>query len=280
MAPRRRRERLSLLSSIGPGVIFLGAFFAFPLLLMLRGSLLGPRGVSLQNYQAVLTPFNIQTAERSVLIGLLVTLLTLVIGFPVAAYYVRASRRMRSWIMVLVVSPMFINLVVSVYGWMTLLETTGGVNRVLETLGWISHPLQLMYNTLGVVIGMTQVFLPFMILSQISSLESIDRSLYEVSDLLGASDGRTFRTITLPLSKPGLIAGSTLVFALAEGAFITPSLLGGNAVQMIALQIYNEVLVLFSWPQGTSLAVLLTLLIVVLLALQRVLVRESGRGGR
>ena len=279
MAPRRQ-ERLGLLGSVGPGVVFLGAFFAFPLVLMLRESLIGAGKLTLSNYHAVVTPFNVATGEASLVIGLVVTALTIVIGFPVAAYYVRASKRMRSWVMVLVVSPLFINLVVSVYGWMTLLETTGGINRILETLGWIGQPLHLMYNDIGVIIGMTQVFLPFMILSQISSLENIDHSLYEAANLLGAPDLRVFRTITLPLAKPGLVAGSTLVFALVEGAFITPSLLGGNSVQMIALQVYSDILVLFNWPQGTALAVLLALLIVVLLTLQRLLMRESPRRAR
>jgi putative spermidine/putrescine transport system permease protein len=159
-----------------------------------------------------------------------------------------------------VLSPLLVGIVVRCYGWMILLADRGLINASLVEGGWIAKPLPLMYNAFGVGIALVHVFLPFMVLSLTGVLKRIEPELLEASMTLGASPWRTFLEVTLPLSLPGILAGSLLVFSLAISSFVVPILLGGFKVQVLPMIVYEQMLSVFDWPFGAANAfVLLTL---------------------
>jgi putative spermidine/putrescine transport system permease protein len=194
----------------------------------------------------------------------LVTVSCIVLGFPVAAAIADAPPKWRGLLYFLVAAPLLVNTVVRTYGWLLILGRKGLLNELLIGSGLIDEPLALSGNYMGLIIGGTQVFLPFMILSITTSLVAIDRRLIESSEILGAGPLRAFVDVTWPLAMPGVIAGSVLVFSLMLGAFVTPLILGGTAVKYLSVAIYTDALVLFNLPRATALA--MVLLLVVLLA--------------
>ena len=204
----------------------------------------------------------------------LVTLLCIVLGFPVAASIASASPRWRGLLYFLVAAPLLVNTVVRSYGWLLILGRKGLVNEMLMSLGVIETPLALSGNYFGLIVGGTQVFLPFMILSIATSLSVIDRRLIESSEILGAGPATTFFRVTLPLAMPGVIAGSVLVFSLMLGAFVTPLILGGTAVRYISVSVYQDALVLFNLPRATALATVLLLAVLVVYVIQKRLLRR------
>ncbi len=203
-----------------------------------------------------------------------VTLLCALLGFPVAAAIARAPARWRGLLYFGVAAPLLVNTVVRTYGWLLILGRKGVLNTLLVEGGLIDTPLALTGNMAGLIIGGTQVFLPFMILSLVTPLLALDRRLVESADILGAGPLRRFMTITLPLAVPGLIAGSVLVFSMMLGAFVTPLILGGTGLKYLSVAIYTDALVLFNLPRATALALLL---MVVVLAVYFVHKRLSAR---
>ncbi|MCD6733487.1 MAG: ABC transporter permease [Burkholderiaceae bacterium] len=204
----------------------------------------------------------------------LVTVLCIALGFPVAAAIADAPPKWRGLLYFLVAAPLLVNTVVRTYGWLLILGRKGLLNELLIGMGLIGEPLALSGNYVGLIIGGTQVFLPFMILSITTSLVAIDRRLVESSQILGAGPLRTFFDITWPLAMPGVIAGSVLVFSLMLGAFVTPLILGGTAVKYLSVAIYTDALVLFNLPRATALAMVLLLVVLLAYGLQKRLLRR------
>jgi len=271
-----------------PALFALIVFFVIPLVAMVRLSFQESTNVavaggwSLRHYVYIFTSdLYREIIWKSLGIGLLTTFITLIIGFPLANYYVHASPRYKGLMLFIIIAPLLINMVVRTYGWQIILGRTGFLNELLRLLGWINEPLALVYNFTGVVIGMTHVFLPFMVLSLSSALQSIDRRIYEGAEILGATDWQRFWTITLPLSRPGIIAGCILVFSLTQGAFVTPLMLGGTVGRTIASLVHIDTLVRFNWPRATAMANVLMLIIVAVLLLQVRLLKghSSALGG-
>lgn len=236
-------------------------------------------GFTLRNYVHLLTdPGSLALFANTFLTAAAVTLLCALLGFPVAAAITRASPRWRGLLYFLVAAPLLVNTVVRTYGWLLILGRKGLVNSVLMGLEWLDDPLVLTGNLLGLVIGGTQVFLPFMILSLTTSLLAMDRRLLEAGEILGAGPVRAFFTITLPLAVPGLIAGSVLVFSLMLGAFVTPLILGGTAVKYVSVAVYTDALVLFNLPRATALALVLMMVVLAAYFVQKRLVRGQDGG--
>ena len=268
---------------LAPATLVVGLFFLLPMLYMVNGSVRAetPAGTGSSftpaAYREVLTStYYLHTFAATIGTGLLVTLITILLGFPLASWYSRAKGGKRVALLMLIASPLLVNMVVRTYGWLLLLDQGGLINTLLRMSGLIEAPLKLVYNSTGVVIGMTHVFLPFMVLSIASSLESIDPRLYESAQLLGATPTQQFTTVTVPLSRPGILAGSVMVFSLTQGAFVTPLVLGGTAVRLATVLVYTDTLVLFKWARGTAVAMVLLMLMLVLLYIQR---RVFGREG-
>ena len=186
---------------------------------------------TLQNYIKFMSdPFYLGVVWRTVKIALLTTLITIIISYPVAFQISRSKGRARNYLTLLVLSPLLISMVIRCYGWVILLSNNGVVNTTLLKMGWIDQPLTLLYTELSVVIGMVHVLFPYMVLSIMGSLEKIDPSVIRASQNLGASSFRTFFSILLPLTLPGVFAGSVMVFSFSVSSFVTPAILGGPQV--------------------------------------------------
>ncbi len=276
-------RRLSLLLYIAPVTIFYVVFLVVPYAMLLRLSLfrfsamrLYIPELTLTNYVTVMTdPFYLMLMARTVGLGLLVTVISLVLAYPLALKIVRSGPAMRSALIAVALSPLLINLVVRTYAWLVLLGDAGVVNNWLLALGLIGAPLPLSGNMVSVVIGLVHISLPLMALSLIGVLERIDRTLEDAADSLGASRGRILRRIILPLSLPGAAAGSLLVFTFAISAFVTPALLGGNRVSTISTLIYEKFTFSANWPVGATLVVVLLVINVGIVALHGRLFRED-----
>jgi putative spermidine/putrescine transport system permease protein len=232
---------------------------------------------SLENYRRVLAdPFHLGILWRTLKIGVLATLTSLVLGYPVAYHLSRTTPRRRTWLTLLVLAPLLVSVVVRSFGWLVILGPNGLVNALLVRLGLVSDPLRLLYTEGAIVIGLTHVFLSFMVLSIAAALGRIDPALVRAAQNLGASPLQTFVRVVFPLSLPGVVAGSLIVFTLSTSAFITPALLGGPRVKVMSYLAYQQTLMLSDWPAGGAIAFVL-LAVSGLSVLVYLRIVESGR---
>jgi putative spermidine/putrescine transport system permease protein len=253
---------------ISPSLALLLVGFLVPTLLMLVMSLrsyTAMQGVgdewTLANYASVLTDgYYLEIIGRTLLLGAVVTITCLILGFPLALFIVRSGPRTQTATLLLVIFPLLLNIVVRSYGWMILLAPRGLVNDTLMRIGLIGQPIELMYNLTGVLIGLTQIYLPFMVLLLVPALQNIPADVEAAAQTLLASRPRVFFSITIPLMLPGIITGSILVFVLAISALVTPRMLGGPTYSVMATQIYDEFMTNLNWPAGAALAFVLTFL--------------------
>ena len=234
-------------------------------------------GFTVRYYTRLLTDsYYLEIIGRTLALGFTVTLSTLVIGYPVAFFLARTRSRWRSWLTILVVFPLMLNLVVRTFGWIALLAQNGLVNQALRALGLVDSPVKLLFNFAGLLIAMTHIFLPFMVLVLIGAIQNIPRDVEDAARILGASWGSTFCRVTLPLSAPGILSGSILVFVLTISALVTPRLLGGPTYQVMSTLIYDEFLQRLNWPAGSAQALLLTVMVLALVYLSGRLARRTG----
>jgi putative spermidine/putrescine transport system permease protein len=196
-------------------------------------------------------PFTYRVVGASIGLAVAVTLLAVVIGYPLAyALHTRVrGRTARTALAVVLFSPLLVSVVVRTYGWLILLANQGLVNTTLRALGVIDEPLSLLFNQRGVVISLTHILLPFAVFPVYSVLGRLDATLKEAARDLGAGWWDTFVHVTLPLTMPGVVAGALICFTLALSAFVTPQLLGGGRVQVLPLAVYNST-VEINWPDG------------------------------
>ena len=199
-------------------------------------------------------------------IALIVTLTVLLIGYPIAYYLTTATGPSVSIVVLSIVLPYFTSIIVRTFSWMVLLGTHGLVNDTLRAVGLIREPLPLMYNRLGVLIGMSYVLLPYMVLTLFAAMRGIDRSLLRAAEGLGASGFYAFRRVYFPLSLHGVLSGALIVYILAIGYFITPSLMGGQHDIMVAMLIDRELEVAVDWPSAALMSLSLLLVTLVLYA--------------
>ena len=234
-------------------------------------------GFTARYYTRLLTDsYYLEIIGRTLALGFTVTLSTLTIGYPVAFFLARTPSRWRNWLTILVVFPLMLNLVVRTFGWIALLAQNGLVNQALHALGIVESPVKLLFNFAGLLIAMTHIFLPFMVLVLIGAIQNIPRDVEDAARVLGASWGSTFCRVTLPLSAPGILSGSILVFVLSISALVTPRLLGGPTYQVMSTLIYDEFLQRLNWPAGSAQALLLTVMVLVLVFLSGLFARRTG----
>ncbi|HZR73306.1 ABC transporter permease [Bradyrhizobium sp.] len=192
-------------------------------------------------------------------ISLLVTGLALLLGYPLAYAAHAASKGWSIVILALVVLPFWTSVLVRAYAWLVLLQRTGVINQLLQSLGIISEPLALVHNMFGTVVATVHILLPFMVLPLYAAMQKIPADLMQAGASLGASPSHAFRRIFLPLSLPGVLAGSTLVFVLCLGFYITPELLGGGRAIMVSMLVSRNVELYNQWGAASAVGVVLLL---------------------
>ncbi len=221
----------------------------------------------------------INTYLGSVKIAGISTLLCLLLGYPIAYAIVRSPPTTKNILLMLVILPFWTSFLLRVYAWMGLLADQGLINDLLIWAGIIDSPIRLLYSHFAVYVGIIYTYVPFMILPLYANMEKLDMTLHEAAADLGARPAVTFLTVTLPMTWPGIVAGSLLVFIPATGEFIIPDLLGGGNVQMIGRVLYNEFHSNHDWPVASAVAVaLLVLLVLPMMVYQKVQEKESGSG--
>jgi putative spermidine/putrescine transport system permease protein len=261
-----------------PLAVFFALFFIAPLALLIWTSFQTDRqmtgGLGLTQYAAFFgDSLNLEVLRDTLLVGVKATLLCLLAGYPLAWVCTRASARWQSLLIFLVVLPIVTSVVVRTFAWIVILGRRGLVNEAVVALGLSSEPLHLLFSETGVVIVLAQVQMPLMVLPLITALQRIDPNLTSASSALGAGAWRTFFRITLPLSLPGIIAGTILTYAACVTAFVTQSLIGGSRLQYMPMLIYQQAMDLQNWPFAAAVSVVfmasVLLIMGVLVALSR-----------
>lgn len=278
-----RRERTTLLA---PGLLYVTAFMAVPVLLVLsyvvfrRGRFGGiVYELTADNLTRALGETYRVVLLDSIVVAGAATALALLIGYPVAYAIAQLPVRWRTVALVLVVVPFWTNFLVRTYAWIVLLSSEGVVNRSLIGLGVIDDPLTMLYTRGAVVVGLLYAYLPLMILPLYASVSRLEPELREAATNLGASRLRVFRDVTWPLTLPGAITGCIFVFVPSLGNFVVPELLGGGKTVMIGNVVRDQFLKARDWPFGATLALFLIVVLLALFALQSVLSRRYSTGG-
>ena len=260
-------SRKSGLSLAWPAILLLLAFFVVPVAMLLTRSVTEPT-LGLQNYVILLGSGTYYTIFlNTFFVSGVVTLITVLIAFPVAWALAIMPRRWASIIFAIILLSMWTNLF-RTYAWMVLLQQTGLINRSLMALGLIDAPLQLTNNLVGVTIGMVYIMLPFMILPLIGVIKTIDPAILQAAALCGATKWQALRRVLVPLAAPGIASGALMVFVMSLGYYVTPALLGGTANMMLAELIAQQVQSLVSWGMGGAAAFLLLVVTLGLYAVQ------------
>ena len=311
-------ERNALLSAAKPGrrfvisvpLVWLLVFFALPFLILLRISVTDMGGgidpfaplldtsagswqwrLKWENYSSIFK--NVDGSGKfgdtiymsaywtSLRYALFTTLLCLFIGYPFAYFMARATPRYRPVLLMLVMLPFWTSFLLRVYAWKGILADQGVVNQLLMWTGVVSEPIQMLYTDVSMLVGMTYVYLPFLILPLYATLVKMDMRLLEAAYDLGASPWRAFWLITVPLSRPGILSGCMLVFIPAVGEFVIPSLLGGAENILIGRVVWDEMFSSNNWPRAAALAVVMIMLVLVPLAVyhQQNATQPDLRGG-
>jgi putative spermidine/putrescine transport system permease protein len=258
----RQRSRLPWLTL--PATVWVLVVFAIPTMLLLAGSVLTYHGakvtgpVTFDNYSALFGDSYFRsvlwdTVWMSVVVGLACT----AVGLLVAYFLVRSRSRLRTLVLLIVVSPLVSSVVVRTYGWLVLLQDDGLLNKMLLGTGLKDSPVTFIGTRFAVIIGLVHVLLPFAVFTALSSVQGVDPVLERASRDLGAGPVRTFFRITLPLIRPGLISGFILTFAISLGAYATAAVLGGGRVQTLATLVRQRMMVSLEWGQAAAVAVVI-----------------------
>jgi len=219
----------------------------------------------------------VSTYLNSVLIASTSTFICLLIGYPIAYAIVRSRPTTKNLLLLAIILPFWTSFLLRVYAWMGLLSDQGTINSFLMWTCIIDEPIRMLYSTFAVYVGIVYTYLPFMILPLFANMEKLDNTLNEAAADLGSRPMNTFFTVTLPLTTPGIIAGSLLVFIPATGEYVIPDLLGGGNVLMIGRLLYNEFNANIDWPVASAVAIcLLVLLVVPMMIYQYYQARADG----
>lgn len=286
----RSRRAQALVLLLSPITILLGAFFLVPLGIMVVYSFLEPGlyggvewtwypynygriiGWPLNDYESF-EPIYLSIFLNSFKIACMTVIFSLLVCYPAAFWVSRMSERRKSFVLFLITLPFFANLLVRIYAWLLLLRPTGFINMALQSVGLVAQPLDMLFSSFAVIVGMVYIFTPFMFLPIYANVEKLDFSLVRASQDLGATPLQTFLRVILPLTLPGIAGGSIIVFIPALGNFIVPAFLGGSKVQMTGNLIERSFLQSRDWPFGAALALLIMASVVLVLMVQ--IVRSS-----
>ena len=264
------RAALRTLLMVGLPALFLLVFFVAPNAVLLTTSLLKSESqvitdqVTLENFTYLLTrPLYQRAIARSFGIGAAVGVLVVVLSYPLAFFLARTRSRWKGLLIALSLTPLLASVIVRTYGWWVLLNTDGAVNDLLRAMGFA--PLIMLPSTGAIIIGLVHSLLPYGVLTILSAINGINPNLEKAAMSLGGSRWRTFVTVTLPLSMPGIAGGFLLAFSLSISAYATPAILGGPATSTMATQIYDFFTALDDWSLGSAMAAILIISAMLLL---------------
>lgn len=231
-----------------------------------------------EHYKKFMEPIYLNVLWRSLMLAMISTIACLLIGYPMAMIISKASLKRRNILMMLFVLPLWTNFLLRTYAWMVLLRDQGLINQFLMALGIIDKPLKLLYNTGAVTLGMVYNFLPFMVLPIYSVLSKMDDSFIEAAKDLGATSTQVFLKVTLPLSMPGVVSGTIMVFMPAVSTFVISDLLGGGQTILLGNLIQNQFLVARNWQFGSAISMIMMVLIVIAMTISSKYKGEEGGG--
>jgi len=277
--PEKRNSPLKLLREskvaqglllISPANLYLFILMILPLLLVTGLSFLS-RGTygqvefkfNLTNYTRLIDPLYAKVLVYTLYVGVATTVLCILIGYPLAYFIARAPARQRSLLLFLILLPFWTNFIIRIYAWILILREGGILDTILQFLHLTKTSLNILYTPTAVMIGMVYEFLPFMVLPLYTSLEKVENSLLEAAADLGAPPWKAFLRVTLPLSLPGMVAGTILTFIPALGMFVVPDLMGGAKTILIGNVIRNQFLTARDWPFGAAASMVLLILTLV-----------------
>jgi putative spermidine/putrescine transport system permease protein len=263
IAPARHRISTHWLLAAIPALVLV-VFFALPNALLLTVSFLKSESqfltdeVTLENYSFILSRrLYLDAIVRTFAIGIAVAALDVLLAYPLAYFLVRTTSRWKGWLIALSLAPLLASVVVRTYGWYVILNRNGVANDVLLSLGLTAERIALMPSSGAIAIGLAHALLPYAVLTIMGGLDAIPPNLERAAMSLGANRFRTFLSVTLPLSMPGVVGGFLLCFSIAISAYATPAILGGPATQVLATAIYGFMTQLLDWSIGAALAVVL-----------------------
>ena len=252
-------ERWVLLGLSGPALLLLVVMMILPVAWLFGLSFVGDDGqLTLAHYQRLLDQPSFRRIFLTTFqVSVITTVLCVLAGYPLAYLIAHLPPRAAGLCMIAVLLPFWTSILVRTYAWLVLLQRQGLINQWGQALGLWDEPLALVHNLTGTLIGMVHIMLPFLVLPLLGAMRAIDMNLIKAASSLGASPARAFRTVFLPLSLPGLIAGSVIIFILCLGFYITPAVLGGGKVIMVSNQIANDIEMFFNWGAASALGVVL-----------------------
>lgn len=269
-----RRPLLSALSFLAPPNLWLLVFFVLPMATMVLYSFWRivdyeiVADFTFRNYQRLTQDLYVTVFWRTVRISVIVTVVSLIIGYPVAYYLARKVRRFRLTLLMLIILPLWTSYLVRTYAWMLLLGTNGVINKALLAVGIVDEPVSwLLYSDFAVTVALVHIYMPYLILPIYAVLEKLDGSLIEAAKDLGGGRLRTFLYVTLPLSLPGIATGCVFVFIPSMGSFVTPELLGGTRSILIGSIIAQQFGVAYEYPFGSAMALVVMAIILVFAAI-------------
>lgn len=258
-----QNKRLFAYALMLPCAVFITLFLLIPMFATFLSTVTGTGAFSLDGYwQTLADTYFQQVFWRTIRLSLITVAICILLGFP-AAYYVARVAKKKSLFIAMTLFPLMTSPVVRSFSWMVLLGKKGTANTLLQSLGIISSPVSMLYNEFSIVVGLVQLFLPLMIISTVGVMENIDEDLMLASNSLGASRTTSFWRIMFPLSVPGLITGSVLVFCGSLTAYTTPQLLGGSDTRMLATLIYQDGLSLNDWTAASVVAIIMIVIAVI-----------------
>lgn len=267
----KKKLNLPLITMVGPVALWMILFVAIPFIyvfvisFMKKGTYDGVNfGFTLNNFIQVFNPMYLKVFGVSIVLSAVTTIICILIAYPFTYYVAQKTTITKTVFMSMVTVPFLVSSLIRLFSWITLLRKDGIINSFLMKIGVIHEPLQLVYNTTGTIIGLVYMLLPFMILPLYSSIEKLDKSLLEACCDLGAKPAKAFLKVTLPLTMPGIFAGTIMVFIPALGLFFVTDLLGGSNTQVIGNIIRDQFITARNWPLGAALSIFLIVITLIL----------------